>query len=181
MITRAYRLLKENPNPSEEEIRYWMAGNLCRCTGYQNIVKAVAARGEEARVGTRLNRPGPIGEFAMPDDKSTLRTPNRPARNGASRLRKEDARFIRGRGTYVDDIKLPGMLFGAMVRSPYAHARIKSIDKAKALAVAGCRRGADRRRLEAGQVALDAHPGRRRAGGAGRRQGCASRCRKWRW
>ena len=41
MITRAYRLLKENPSPSDEEIRYWMAGNLCRCTGYQNIVKAV--------------------------------------------------------------------------------------------------------------------------------------------
>ena len=41
MITRAYRLLKENPDPSDEEIRYWMAGNLCRCTGYQNIVKAV--------------------------------------------------------------------------------------------------------------------------------------------
>jgi len=41
MITRAYRLLKENPKPSEEDIRYWMAGNLCRCTGYQNIVKAV--------------------------------------------------------------------------------------------------------------------------------------------
>ena len=41
MITRAYRLLQENANPSEEDIRYWMAGNLCRCTGYQNIVKAV--------------------------------------------------------------------------------------------------------------------------------------------
>ena len=41
MITRAYRLLKENPGPTEEEIRYWMAGNLCRCTGYQNIVKAI--------------------------------------------------------------------------------------------------------------------------------------------
>jgi carbon-monoxide dehydrogenase small subunit len=41
MITRAYRLLKENPRPTDEEIRYWMAGNLCRCTGYQNIVKAV--------------------------------------------------------------------------------------------------------------------------------------------
>ena len=41
MITRAYRLLQEIPKPSEEEIRYWMAGNLCRCTGYQNIVKAV--------------------------------------------------------------------------------------------------------------------------------------------
>src|SRR5262245_50806729 len=56
---------------------------------------------------------------------------------GSSRLRKEDARFIRGKGTYVDDIKLPGMLFGAMVRSPYAHARIKSINKTKALAVPG--------------------------------------------
>ena len=41
MMMRAYRLLQENPNPSEEEIRYGMAGNLCRCTGYQNIVKAV--------------------------------------------------------------------------------------------------------------------------------------------
>jgi len=41
MITRAYRLLQENPNPSEEEIRWGLSGNLCRCTGYQNIVKAV--------------------------------------------------------------------------------------------------------------------------------------------
>ena len=41
MMMRAYRLLQENPNPSEEEIRYGMAGNLCRCTGYQNIIKAV--------------------------------------------------------------------------------------------------------------------------------------------
>ena len=41
MIMRAYRLLQENPNPTEEEIRYGMAGNLCRCTGYQNIIKAV--------------------------------------------------------------------------------------------------------------------------------------------
>jgi carbon-monoxide dehydrogenase small subunit len=41
MITRAYRLLQENPNPSEQDIRKGIAGNLCRCTGYQNIVKAV--------------------------------------------------------------------------------------------------------------------------------------------
>jgi aerobic carbon-monoxide dehydrogenase large subunit len=43
-------------------------------------------------------------------------------------LRKEDPRFIRGKGNYVDDINLPGMLYGAVLRSPYAHARIKSID-----------------------------------------------------
>jgi aerobic carbon-monoxide dehydrogenase small subunit len=41
MITRAWRLLQENANPSEEEIRFGIAGNLCRCTGYQNIVKAI--------------------------------------------------------------------------------------------------------------------------------------------
>ena len=41
MITRAYRLLHENPNPTEDEIRMGIAGNLCRCTGYQNIVKAI--------------------------------------------------------------------------------------------------------------------------------------------
>ncbi len=47
MITRAYRLLQENPDPSEEDIRYGMAGNLCRCTGYQNIVKAVQFAAEK--------------------------------------------------------------------------------------------------------------------------------------
>jgi carbon-monoxide dehydrogenase small subunit len=41
MIMRGYRLLKENPNPSEDDIRSGIAGNLCRCTGYQNIVKAI--------------------------------------------------------------------------------------------------------------------------------------------
>jgi carbon-monoxide dehydrogenase small subunit len=41
MLMRAYRFLQENPSPSEHEIRAGMAGNLCRCTGYQNIVKAV--------------------------------------------------------------------------------------------------------------------------------------------
>jgi aerobic carbon-monoxide dehydrogenase small subunit len=38
---RAYRLLQENASPSEEEIRFGISGNLCRCTGYQNIVKAI--------------------------------------------------------------------------------------------------------------------------------------------
>jgi carbon-monoxide dehydrogenase small subunit len=47
MITRAWRLLQENPNPTEEEVRYGISGNLCRCTGYQNIVKAVLAAAHE--------------------------------------------------------------------------------------------------------------------------------------
>jgi aerobic carbon-monoxide dehydrogenase small subunit len=47
MITRAYRLLQENPNPTEEEVRMGISGNLCRCTGYQNIVKAIMAAAAE--------------------------------------------------------------------------------------------------------------------------------------
>ena len=46
MITRAYRLLQENPNPSEAEIRHGISGNLCRCTGYQTIVRAIRAAAE---------------------------------------------------------------------------------------------------------------------------------------
>jgi carbon-monoxide dehydrogenase small subunit len=41
MIVRAHRLLQENPNPDEAEIRLGISGNLCRCTGYQNIVRAI--------------------------------------------------------------------------------------------------------------------------------------------
>ena len=51
MITRAYRLLQENPNPTEEEVRWGLSGNLCRCTGYQNIVKAVLAAASRINEG----------------------------------------------------------------------------------------------------------------------------------
>jgi len=56
---------------------------------------------------------------------------------GDSRLRKEDARFIQGKGNYVDDIKLPGMLHMDIVRAPVAHARIKRIRKEEALKIPG--------------------------------------------
>ena len=54
---------------------------------------------------------------------------------GHSKKRKEDARFIQGKGNYVDDIKLPGMLYMDIVRSPYAYAKIKNIDASKALEI----------------------------------------------
>ncbi len=56
---------------------------------------------------------------------------------GHSVKRKEDARFLRGRGNYIEDIKFPGMLWLDIVRSPFAHAKIKSINKEKALATPG--------------------------------------------
>ncbi len=56
---------------------------------------------------------------------------------GCSRKRVEDARFTQGKGNYVDDINLKGMLFGDFVRSPYAHARVTSIDAEAAKALPG--------------------------------------------
>ena len=56
---------------------------------------------------------------------------------GHSVKRKEDDRFIQGRGTYIDDVKLPGMLHMAILRSPYAHATINGIDTSKAAELPG--------------------------------------------
>ena len=56
---------------------------------------------------------------------------------GHSVKRKEDARFLHGKGNYTDDVKLPGMLHMVIVRSPYAYAKILSINKEKALAIEG--------------------------------------------
>ena len=67
----------------------------------------------------------------------TLKTSADDGGMGHSIRRKEDPRFIRGKGTYVDDVQLPGMLWLDIVRSPHAHAKIVRIDSAKALAVPG--------------------------------------------
>jgi len=49
MVMSAIDLLQENPDPSESEIREWLEGNICRCTGYHNIVKAIQAAASEMR------------------------------------------------------------------------------------------------------------------------------------
>ena len=56
---------------------------------------------------------------------------------GCKRKRVEDIRFVQGKGNYVDDLKLPGTLYGDLVRSPHAHARIKAIDVSEAMKVPG--------------------------------------------
>ena len=68
-------------------------------------------------------------EAPSPDE---TRTPAGNPLGFGRMLRKEDARFLRGQGRYVDDVVLPGMLHGAVLRSPYAHARLVSIDTSAA-------------------------------------------------
>ena len=93
---------------------------------------------------------------------------------GCKRKRVEDIRFTQGKGNYVDDLKLPGMLYGDFVRSPHAHARIKRIDVSKATQGAGRARRPDRRRAEAALAPLHANPRGRRASSVGGREGALS-------
>ncbi len=67
----------------------------------------------------------------------TPKTDARICGMGHSMKRKEDPRFIRGQGRYVDDIQLPGMLYMDIVRSPHAHAKIRSIDTDRAMKIPG--------------------------------------------
>ena len=120
MMLVSAALLEENPDPTEEEIRWALSGNICRCTGYQNIVKSVQWAANEAE--------GDVMTAVETEHKGWL---------GRSVKRKEDARFIVGRGNYVEDIKLPGMLHMAILRSPYAHATINSIDTSRAAELPG--------------------------------------------
>src|SRR3954447_1522397 len=70
-------------------------------------------------------------------DEVRVTTPAKVCGMGHRMKRKEDPRFIQGRGRYVDDVKLPNMVYMDIVRSPYAHAKILKIDASEALATPG--------------------------------------------
>ena len=86
-----------------------------------------------------VHSPKPEGVSAQVETTHEVRvtTPAGICGMGHRMKRKEDPRFIQGKGRYIDDIKLPGMLYMDIVRSPYAHAKINSIDTAEALATEG--------------------------------------------
>ena len=90
---------------------------------------------------------------------------------GHSVRRKEDERFIRGRGNYIDDVQLPGMLHMAILRSPYAHAKLNSIDASAAQAMPGVVAVVTGELMAQQNFALDADAIGRHAGGARHRQG----------
>lgn len=56
-LVAAKSLLERNDNPTEEEVRYWLAGNLCRCTGYDKIVRAVLDTAKDMRKPAKANKP----------------------------------------------------------------------------------------------------------------------------
>src|SRR3954470_2849658 len=88
---------------------------------------------------TEHHSPKPAGASAIVEttDEVRITTPAKVCGMGHRMKRKEDPRFIQGRGRYVDDVKLPNMVYMDIVRSPYAHAKILKIDASEALAMPG--------------------------------------------
>ena len=128
-------LIEQNPDPSEEDVRWAISGNICRCTGYMNIVNAIRRPRPRRRAAPRSS----LGVTRRPRRRSKdMATQEQEIRGiGHSVRRKEDDRFIRGQGNYIDDIVLPHMLHMAILRSPYAHAKINSVDTTRAAAAPG--------------------------------------------
>ncbi|MGE5179163.1 MAG: molybdopterin cofactor-binding domain-containing protein [Bacteroidota bacterium] len=116
MILAAKALLDRNPDPSDEEIRNALAGNLCRCTGYVRILEAV-------RRAAHPERPRPREEGESGDEFSVV---------GKSHPKKDAPDKATGRALYTGDMRLPGMLRGKILGSPHPHARIRSIDTSEA-------------------------------------------------
>ncbi len=157
LILTAKALLDENPNPSEEEIRRAMRGVLCRCTGYVRVVEAVqraaaVLRGEEP---PEIEIPEII--FTGEEDLVLPEEYTRPANDrqplpplvctpqgmegldvvGKPQEKVDAAKLAQGKAVFTDDLHLPGMLYGALLTSPHAHARILDIDTTKAKELPG--------------------------------------------
>jgi carbon-monoxide dehydrogenase large subunit len=88
---------------------------------------------------TEHHSPKPEGSSRNVETSDDVRvtTPEKVCGMGHRMKRKEDPRFLQGKGRYVDDVKLPGMVYMDIVRSPYAHAKIVKIDASAALAIPG--------------------------------------------
>ena len=124
VIMAAKALLDQHPTPTEREVRYWLAGNLCRCTGYDKIVRAVL---EAAAVPNSVQK-NPAQDKAQEKPYRVIGT--RP-------IRHDGTDKVTGRASFGADIRLPGMLYGKVLRSPHAHAQIRSIDTSEAEALPG--------------------------------------------
>jgi putative selenate reductase molybdopterin-binding subunit len=151
LLTKA--LLDANPDPSDYEIREALGGDTCRCTGFVRIIDAVKRagamlRGEEMTPVTHI-------ELELPKDTTNIKLPQAYYRKDGGRWplpplvftpadmsktifvgkvqKKVDAeKLVSGRPVYTSDIHIPEMLYGALLTSPHAHARIKDIDVSKA-------------------------------------------------
>jgi len=127
MIMTTLDYLKENPTPTTDEIREALSGNLCRCTGYKKIIEAV-----ETYISEENNLYSPVGDLPKNEvDKFKMIGQGRPY--------IEATKKVQGSADYADDIKIKNALHCKFVRSTHAHAKINTINTAKAEELSGVR------------------------------------------
>lgn len=112
MVLAAYALLLRNPSPSEEDIKRALQSNLCRCTGYWSIIRAVQ------RVSGQSPAP-PVPESSRPSDFRVV---------GWDIPRHDATAKVTGQPIFADDLEIPGAAHAVLVRSPHPHAQITGIN-----------------------------------------------------
>jgi len=127
MALAATALLRDTPDPSSDEIKEALSGNMCRCTGYAGILRAVQRCGNHREDGTCAKRSAE--RERVPD--ATSRTV------GVSIPRVDAVDKVTGRAQYTADVFLPNMAHGKLLGSPIAHGIITRIDTSKAEALPG--------------------------------------------
>ncbi len=154
-VLAAKALLDKNPNPTEEEVREAISGVLCRCTGYAKPVQAILRAAAVIR-GETFQDAGQGWEWVKPEasnndtpgnstniqtrvmPKMVLVSDRAPYQTVGKPEKKVDAiKLVQGKPAFTADLEPRGMLHAKVLRSPHAHARIKSIDASKARALAG--------------------------------------------
>jgi putative selenate reductase molybdopterin-binding subunit len=151
-------LLDDSPNPTDDEIREALSGVLCRCTGYVKIVEAVqraasVLRGESvppiapleqtlAPDAVRIELPEPFYRHDLSRDPlpPLILTPaGMPSKNvvGKPEVKVDAEKLVSGRPVFTDDVHPDKLLYGALLTSPHAHARIKRIETSRARALPG--------------------------------------------
>lgn len=157
-ILSAKSLLEENPNPTDEQIRQALNPVLCRCTGYVRGVDAVRRaaailRGEQVSPYSHIEFPLPkdIDLITLPEEyfrrdgkrnplPPLVFTPEEMVKThvvGKSEAKVDAKKLAEGRPVFTDDFRPDGMLYGALLTSPHAHALIRKIDASKARTLPG--------------------------------------------
>ena len=119
MVMAAKGLIDQNPDPTDEEIKFALRTNICRCTGYVKIIDGV-------RLAAKYLREGKLPEEGARDWKLGQRV-----------HRVDVAEKVQGTGLYPDDVYLDGMIYASAVRSAYPRAIVKAIHTGEARALPG--------------------------------------------
>ena len=137
MVLSLKGLLDQNPHPDEAAVRVAISSNLCRCTGYTKILDAA-----------KMLSNGVANAAATEGDDWAI---------GSRMVRGDAVEKVTGRAIYAEDIRLPRMIHGVVVRSVHAHAKILAIDTSEALKLPGVKAVVTGRDIDMGYFGYEIH------------------------